>query len=163
MKLNAAQQTINVDIVARRPCLSLSVAGQLYQIHETVHDDGSVDIDVNGERFKLWRAVEGERVQIKLGARLFSIDVEDPVIAAASAGGAGNELTADMPGVVVALRCAVNETVNAGDALLVLESMKMQITVVAPRTGIVETVHVALNESFQKGARLITLAKEDAS
>jgi 3-methylcrotonyl-CoA carboxylase alpha subunit len=145
MKLVTEQQTIEVEIVARRPCMSLAVDGQHYQIHETVHDDGSVDIEVNGQCFKLWRAVEGERVQIKLGARLYSIEVEDPVVAAASAGGAGNELTADMPGVVVALRCAANDTV------------------VAPRTGVVETVHVALNESFQKGAHLITLAKEDAT
>ena len=162
MQLMTQTQASTLELIARRPSLALLIDGRAYQISETPADDGSVTITVDGYAYRVWRALEGDRVQVKLGARLYSVEVEDPATAAAL-GEAGNELKAEMPGVVVALRCALNDTVNAGDPLLTLESMKMQLTILAPRAGVVESIHVALNESFQKGARLVTLASESAA
>lgn len=163
VKLVTQTQASTLELVGRRPTLALLIDGRAYQISETTADDGSVTVTVDGHAYRVWRALEGDRVQVKLGARLYSVEVEDPVATAAALGEAGNELKAEMPGVVVALRCAPNDTVNAGDPLLTLESMKMQLTVLAPRAGVVESIHVALNESFQKGARLVTLASESAA
>jgi biotin carboxyl carrier protein len=103
---------------------------------------------------------EGDRLHLKLGTRTYSVSVEDPVAAAAHDGGDNDEIRADMPGVVVALRCQVGEEVEAGQPLLTLESMKMQITINAHRSGVVAAIHAGVNEPFQKGALLLALHAE---
>jgi biotin carboxyl carrier protein len=48
--------------------------------------------------------------------------------------------------------------VERGAALLVLEAMKMELTLTAPIAGRVETVAVAVGEMVQEGQDLVTLA-----
>ena len=50
-----------------------------------------------------------------------------------------------------------------GDTLLVIESMKLETAIKAPRDGMVETVHVADGRTFERSAPLVTLAPEAKS
>jgi acetyl-CoA/propionyl-CoA carboxylase, biotin carboxylase, biotin carboxyl carrier protein len=69
-------------------------------------------------------------------------------------------LEAPMPGTVVQLRVEPGATVAAGETLVVLESMKMEISIAAPREGVVETIAVAAGDQVDRGAVLIELAEE---
>ena len=77
-----------------------------------------------------------------------------------AAGGASDLLSAPMPGVVIAVPVAAGDTVRTGQVLMVIESMKLQTTLTAPRDARVKTVHHAVGASFALKAPLITL--EDA-
>jgi len=44
-----------------------------------------------------------------------------------------------------------------------MESMKLETTIAAPREGIVQAVHVALGQTFERDAPLVTLKTEEAS
>ncbi len=79
----------------------------------------------------------------------------------AAAGGEAS-LEAPMPGTVVQLRVEPGAVVTAGETLVVMESMKMEISIQAPRDGTVETVLVAAGDQVDRGAILIELAEEDA-
>lgn len=82
--------------------------------------------------------------------------------AAAEAEGAGasaRELHANMPGLVVALKCAVGDTVAKGQALVVLEAMKMQNELASPGDGVVEEILVEAGQSVDGGAILLRLAE----
>jgi acetyl-CoA/propionyl-CoA carboxylase, biotin carboxylase, biotin carboxyl carrier protein len=70
-------------------------------------------------------------------------------------------LEAPMPGTVVQLRTEPGATVAAGETLVVLESMKMEIAIAAPRDGVVETVSIAAGDQVDRGAVLIELAEEE--
>jgi 3-methylcrotonyl-CoA carboxylase alpha subunit len=88
--------------------------------------------------------------------------------AGTSAGGqplaAGSEasLEALMPGTVVQLRVEAGATVTAGETLVVMESMKMEISIQSPRDSVVEAVLVAVGDQVDRGATLIELAEEEA-
>jgi acetyl-CoA/propionyl-CoA carboxylase biotin carboxyl carrier protein len=80
-----------------------------------------------------------------------------------SAGHGEASLEAPMPGTVVQLRVEPGASVAAGETLVVLESMKMEISIAAPRDGSVAEVLVAAGNQVDRGAVLIELAEEEAS
>jgi biotin carboxyl carrier protein len=78
-----------------------------------------------------------------------------------SAAGGEASLEAPMPGTVVQLRVEPGATVTAGETLVVMESMKMEISIQSPRDGVIETVLVAVGDQVDRGATLIELAEEE--
>jgi acetyl-CoA/propionyl-CoA carboxylase biotin carboxyl carrier protein len=84
--------------------------------------------------------------------------------AAAGAGGAvaGGSLEAPMPGVVIEVRSEPGAAVGEGDVLVVLESMKMELSIQSPRAGEIAEVLVAVGDQVDRGQTLIALAEEEA-
>jgi biotin carboxyl carrier protein len=78
-----------------------------------------------------------------------------------AAGHGEASLEAPMPGTVVHLRVEPGATVTAGETLVVLESMKMEISIAAPRDGSVAEVLVAAGDQVDRGAVLIELADDE--
>lgn len=64
---------------------------------------------------------------------------------------------APMPATVVAIKTAVGETVDEGDAVIVLEAMKMELPIKAPRTGVVKAIHCAKGDLVQPGISLLEI------
>jgi biotin carboxyl carrier protein len=76
------------------------------------------------------------------------------------AGGAANgafRLTAPMTGSIVEVRCQPGDTVTGGQVLLVIESMKMNNELRAPRDGVVESVPVSAGQKVQANELLVAL------
>ena len=66
-------------------------------------------------------------------------------------------LAAPMPGRIVQVMSRPGETVKKGQALLILEAMKMEHTITAPADGVVKEIHFAAGEQVLEGAELVTL------
>jgi biotin carboxyl carrier protein len=62
-----------------------------------------------------------------------------------------------MPATVVAINAAPGQTVSEGDTLIVLEAMKMELPIKAPRNGVVKAVNCAKGELVQPGVNLLEL------
>lgn len=67
-------------------------------------------------------------------------------------------LRAPMPGRIVRVNVSVGDAVSEGDALVVLESMKMENTLSSNITGTVTAVHVSEDDSVQQGQTLLEFA-----
>jgi 3-methylcrotonyl-CoA carboxylase alpha subunit len=79
-------------------------------------------------------------------------------LAHAGDGAAEGRLTAPMPGKVIALLVQAGQAVSAGQAVAVMEAMKMEHTLHAPRDGTVEELLYAVGDQVVEGAELIKLA-----
>lgn len=72
--------------------------------------------------------------------------------------GAGSvKIEAGAAGKVFKLEANVGQAVKAGDPVVVLEAMKMEIPVVAPQDGTVASIDVAVGDAVEAGAVLATL------
>jgi len=69
---------------------------------------------------------------------------------------------APMPGLVVRVQVEVGQEVTAGQAVLVLEAMKMENELKAAGPGLVEQIHVKPGQAVEKGAVLVTFRTVDS-
>ena len=78
--------------------------------------------------------------------------------AAAPAASAGSvKVTAGAAGKVFKVEASVGQAVKAGDPVIILEAMKMEIPVVAPQDGTVASLDVAVGDAVEAGATLASL------
>ena len=81
-----------------------------------------------------------------------------PAPAAAPAGAAGSiRVEAGAAGKVYSIDAKVGQAVKAGDSVVTIEAMKMEIPVVAPQDGTVASIDVAVGDAIEAGALLATL------
>ena len=119
---------------------------------------------VDGEQHEtaVFRAAAG-RFRVGWGGHATEVEIVDPLVhlARTAHGDAGRQgrqtLAAYMPGRVVSVAVAPGDTVEPGQALVVLEAMKMQNEIQADRAGIVKTVHVAPGQAVEGGDPLLEL------
>jgi biotin carboxyl carrier protein len=81
-----------------------------------------------------------------------------PAAAAATATAAGEVIKAPMPGNILKINCAQGASVKAGDILLILEAMKMENEILAPRDGVVAQVVTSKGSVVETGTPLVVLA-----
>jgi 3-methylcrotonyl-CoA carboxylase alpha subunit len=82
----------------------------------------------------------------------------DPIAHAGEGAAEGGRLTAPMPGKVVAFLARAGESVKLGQPLAVLEAMKMEHTISAPRDGTVAELLYAVGDQVDEGGELLRLA-----
>lgn len=81
-----------------------------------------------------------------------------PAAAPKAAGGAGSvKIEAGAAGKVFKLEKKVGDAVKAGDAVVIIEAMKMEIPVVAPQDGTIASIDVAVGDAIEAGAVLATM------
>jgi 3-methylcrotonyl-CoA carboxylase alpha subunit len=100
----------------------------------------------------------GERFDVFSSGAMSPLVLKDPLKHAADgesepSGG----LTAPMPGKVIAVHVAEGDKVKRGQALLVMEAMKMEHTIAAPGEGTVKELLYGVGDQVAEGAALITL------
>ena len=76
-----------------------------------------------------------------------------------SAVAGGNQLIAPMPGRIVLVKAKAGDSVEQGQELLVMEAMKMELALKAPRTGTIESVHAAQGDFVEADVVLVRFAE----
>ena len=81
-----------------------------------------------------------------------------PAAAPKAAAGAGSiQVKAGAAGKVFQVPTSVGQKVEAGDTVVIIEAMKMEIPVVAPEAGTIASIDVAVGDAVESGAVLATL------
>ena len=76
---------------------------------------------------------------------------------AASVGAGSVKVNASVPGKVLRVEASVGQSVKAGDNIVILESMKMEIPVVAPQDGTIASIDVSEGAAAENGDVLATM------
>ena len=111
---------------------------------------GAYVLEISDTRIPMRIAVDESATFIHFGGRAYEIGRIDPADALdrAGSGASQDQMLAPMPGVVVSVSVAPGDAVKEGAPMLVIESMKLETTVTAPRDGIVAELPFATGDSF---------------
>ncbi len=109
-------------------------------------------VNVNGKSYNLaidgdTATVDGKPYQVSLG----EATVEGAAALPALKDGGGTPVKAQMPGKVIRLLAQAGDHIEAGDGILVLEAMKMEMPVTAPAAGTITDISVGAGEQVANG------------
>ncbi|MBI3283315.1 MAG: acetyl/propionyl/methylcrotonyl-CoA carboxylase subunit alpha [Burkholderiales bacterium] len=98
---------------------------------------------------------DGEHFHVFSQGQHTDLHYNDALAHAGEAEAEGGRLTAPMPGKIVAVLVGKAQEVKKGDALLIMEAMKMEHTISAPHAGVIEEVLYAVGDQVTEGAQLL--------
>lgn len=147
---------------------TIAVDGAAHSVSVRTGERGRLALEIDGRRVlahvasdgaRLWVHVEGETWSLERVADARSGRAGEGAAARASADGAptAGPIVAAMPGRVLDVLVAEGDEVRKGQALLLLEAMKMELRIAAPVDGVVRRVHVAAGQVIERGAALVQI------
>ncbi len=150
--------------------LLLAEGDVVHAIRAHPRTDGSVRLDLPGGSVEAYGATidgvhqalpvirDGAALTVILDGTNHELILVDPLAPALVDTAGGDRLMAPMPGRVIDVLIRPGDTVARGDVLLVLEAMKVQMRLSAPRAGIVDAVLAAAGDLVDDGAELVRFA-----
>lgn len=138
--------------------LHMGLGGQTWPLQWQALGDGRYDVQLASCRSTLSVYAQGERVAVFGEAGSLELQEFDPIAHAADGAASGGRLTAPMPGKVIAFLAKAGDAVKAGQPVAVMEAMKMEHTLTAPRDGTVEELLYGVGDQVGEGAELLKLA-----
>ncbi|MEI6160466.1 MAG: biotin/lipoyl-containing protein, partial [Roseococcus sp.] len=103
---------------------------------------------------------EADGCTLRMAGENWRLHRRDPLAPASDDAAGESRLSAPIPGRVVRLLVAVGEAVAKGQLLAVLEAMKTEIKVIAPRDGIIGHLGCAEGENVEEGTEIVSFALE---
>lgn len=153
--VNGAHLTL--DILHRRPQLRIKIGDAVHAVVEVPRLAAEFELVIDGTVYRGWRCRIGNEVWVRLGGHNFVVRAIESESEQAADASARLQVRAQMPGIVVAVHCEEGQSVQAGDRLLTMESMKLQVTLTASRAAVVDCIHVAPEVTFARDALLVSL------
>ena len=144
---------------SERAVLHVEGGGASHHVLLPARDPGATAVPaaIGVERREV--VIDGWRVEVTIEPEARAALRERARRGRAEAGSSGpTKVHAIIPGVVVAVSVAPGDAVTAGQQLLVVEAMKMQNELRAPRDGTVEQVAVGAGSTIEVGDLLLVLA-----
>ncbi|MEO7336228.1 MAG: biotin/lipoyl-containing protein, partial [Caldimonas sp.] len=118
------------------------------------------DVMLGEQRHTLTVYATGQRVSVFAPDGSAVVDEVDPIAHAGDHAVESGRLTAPMPGKVIAFLAKAGDSVVAGQALAVMEAMKMEHTIASPRDGIVDELLYVVGDQVDEGGELLRLVAE---
>jgi biotin carboxyl carrier protein len=132
--------------------------GLTFEIAWTAGEGIVTRLGADGVRDRVWAAADRDTRWVFRDGMTYELTVEAEDAARTTARRPHGGPTAPMPATVIAVNVKPGDTVQAGDILLVLEAMKMELPVRAPADGTVTAVHCQTGELVQPGVSLVDLS-----
>ena len=157
-----------VEIRGTRHGLQVLVDGEPHPADVTATEDGGLlNLLIDSQSVTYAARFESGAALLSFHDREVRVPIEDErgrLARLATGGGraaaASSDIKSVMPGVVKEILVAEGDPVAAGQALLILEAMKMENEIRAPRDGVVARFHVQAGQAVDKGALLVGLVPE---
>ncbi|MCG8408744.1 MAG: hypothetical protein MI923_26360 [Phycisphaerales bacterium] len=125
--------------------------------------DGSGRIRHHGHISRYYSIARDDTIQVWINGRTYSLRTIDRTAKRASDIGGGpsaSALTAPMPGTILKINVGAGDSFEAHQSLIVMESMKMEMTLSAPKAGRIKEISCEVGELVEMGKVLAKLEEQ---
>jgi 3-methylcrotonyl-CoA carboxylase alpha subunit len=136
----------------------IQIGDQRWPVTARALDDSTHDVTLGDRRLRLSVYGHGERVAVFAPEASVVLRQIDAIAHAGEGAAEGGRLTAPMPGKVISFMVKAGDKVSKGQAVAVMEAMKMEHTLHAPRDGEVAELLYAVGDQVAEGGELLRLA-----
>ncbi|MBR5106500.1 MAG: biotin/lipoyl-binding protein [Bacteroidales bacterium] len=134
------------------------IGGKEYNVTVNPKEGKLFDVTVNGATYE----VESENAPVAAPAPQPAAAPVQAAPAAAAApakpAGAGEKVASPLPGVIIEISVKEGQQVKAGQKVAILEAMKMENEIPAPKDGTITDIHVHKGDTLQEGDPVVTIA-----
>ena len=130
-------------------------------------NDGSLHILQNQTSYKatiIATEFHNKNYTVKVNGKEYTVKIASPLDQLVDKMGLAvaatqriSDIKAPMPGLVLSVAVEVGQEVEEGDALLVLEAMKMENLIKSPSAGVIKSIEILKGEAVEKGQLMISL------
>jgi acetyl/propionyl-CoA carboxylase alpha subunit len=156
MRLLCGGESFEVEALPAPGRVRATVNGRALDLEVENVGPGQFACVLDGRRETFHCVRDGDVIHLARRGRTYRLEEETAAGRAAHRHVSGG-LEAPMPGKVIAVKVAPGDTVGKGDELLVVEAMKMENAVRAPRDGRVKSVTARVGEMVSPGTVLVEL------
>jgi 3-methylcrotonyl-CoA carboxylase alpha subunit len=160
------------DPVSAVPSLLLREGKRVHEVRfGAPQPDGQLLVQVDGERVRMGLRAEGEGWQLSIGPSVellaiarrdgnlflqaqglaFAVEAIDYLAQAAAAHVTSGELRTPLMGTILKTHAAVGDTLRAGDVVVTMESMKMEMKICAEHDGVLRSLGVVAGQMVERG------------
>jgi biotin carboxyl carrier protein len=165
MKLMAVVggKNIPLEIVRKEGRYCLTLAGKTLSVDAVRPDSQTLSLLVEGESYEVWLERTGNTLSVHFYNDTIELDIFEArkfkatEIARRSGPSGPVKVLSPMPGKIVKIAVTENSPVTEGAPLLIMEAMKMQNELKAPRSGTVKQVYVKEGEPVLQQQELVLL------
>src|SRR5687768_9765769 len=155
MKLTFNDTTL--DISSNGEIFTLMMDDKTIQAEVLHSESGKLDLLIDGKRVTAYISSDNAKRWVTINGQTFVLTKSSGTRKGGHTHHAAGELTAPMPGQVRVVNVNEGDIVTKGQTLLVLEAMKMEIHVHAPRDGVVKKLFVRQGQTVEREQILIEI------
>jgi len=160
LSFNHNSESLSVDLTPTGKSYRATLGEKTFEIEILQANEGRLDLLIDGKRVTAYVSSENAK-------RWVTVNGQTQVLTKPAAGAKrknvghehSSELAAPMPGQVRAVNVSEGDSVTKGQTLLVLEAMKMEIRIQAPRDGMVMKLLVQQGQTVEREQILIEIEK----
>ncbi len=141
--------------------IGVEIDGETNLVDGVLYDDGTLEATINGEDAACLVWQDSKQVSIMMGGETYNFALKTGEQAGDDEGQAQGAVLSPMPGKIIECFVKNGDVVDEGTPLLILEAMKMEYTLKAPKTGVVEGLTAKINDQVADGATLLNIIEKE--
>ncbi|MES2037950.1 MAG: acetyl/propionyl/methylcrotonyl-CoA carboxylase subunit alpha [Pseudomonadota bacterium] len=155
LQFTEEEQTHDVQVTYLADGWQVQAGAATVQVRLALAHENDIVIKIADQTVAATVVRDGEHFHVFSQGKHTDLHYIDALAHAGEAEAETGRLTAPMPGKIVAVLVNKAQEVKKGDALLIMEAMKMEHTISAPHDGVIDEVLYAIGDQVTEGAQLL--------
>ena len=159
-------EIVEVEIDGSKDQLQVSIGDEKLDIETCQLSDHLVSLMIDGELRRVFIAENQQRTYVHIGGKVVILDnaageTDRQRSGAGASGAASGAITSPMPGNLIKVMVKEGDAVEEGQALVIVEAMKMENEIRSPSNGIVKSVNFSVGDLVDAGVPIVELETDN--